>query len=77
MPSIRSRPAGPKYGKKTYFGYSRWHQVHMNFRPSPPPSPHVAELQKMVYSLEDKKLFFRRRKNSETFSRTVKASLCF
>jgi hypothetical protein len=42
MPSIRSRPEGPKYGKTTYFGYSGRHQVHMNFQPSPPPSPHVA-----------------------------------
>ena len=36
MPSIRSRPEDPKYGKKTYFGYSGRHQVHMNFQPSPP-----------------------------------------
>jgi hypothetical protein len=42
MPSIRSHPECPKYGKKTYFGYSGRHQVHMNFQPSPPPSPPVA-----------------------------------
>ncbi len=43
MPSIRSRPKDPKYGKKTYFGYSGRHQVHMIFQPSPPPpSPPVA-----------------------------------
>jgi hypothetical protein len=42
MPSIRSRPEGPKYGKKICFGYSGRHQVHMNFQPSPPPpSPPV------------------------------------
>jgi hypothetical protein len=41
MPSIRSRPEGTKYGKKTYFGYSGRHQVHMNFQPSPTPSLHV------------------------------------
>ena len=43
MPSLRSHPEGPKYGeKKTYFGYSGRHQVHMNFQPSPPPFTHVA-----------------------------------
>ncbi len=42
MPSIWSLTEGPKYGKITYFGYSGRHQVHMNFQPSPPPSPHVA-----------------------------------
>jgi hypothetical protein len=42
VPSIGSRPEGPKCEKKTYFGYSGRHQVHMNFQPSPPPSPHVA-----------------------------------
>ncbi len=42
MPSTRSRPEGPKYGKKTYFGYSGRHQVHMNFQPSPPLSLPVA-----------------------------------
>jgi hypothetical protein len=41
MPSKRSRPEGTKYGKKTYFGYSGRHEVHMNFQPSPP-SLHVA-----------------------------------
>jgi hypothetical protein len=33
MPSMRSRLKGPKKGKETYFGYSRRHQVHMNFQP--------------------------------------------
>jgi hypothetical protein len=43
MPSIRSRPEGPKYGKTTYFGYSGRHQVHMNFQLSPrAPSLHIA-----------------------------------
>jgi hypothetical protein len=34
--------------KKTYFGYSGRHQVHMSFQPSPPPpSPHIATLAKV------------------------------
>ena len=37
MPSMRSRPKGPKKGKETYFGYSGGHQVHMNLQLSPPP----------------------------------------
>jgi hypothetical protein len=42
-PSKRSHQEGPKYGeKKTYFGYSRRHQEHINFQSLPPPSPHVA-----------------------------------
>jgi hypothetical protein len=42
MPSIRSRPEGPKYGeKKNYFGYSGRHQVHMNFQP---PFPALLQL---------------------------------
>jgi hypothetical protein len=36
------RPEGTKYEKKTYFGYSGRHQVHMNFQTSPPPSPYIA-----------------------------------
>ncbi len=35
-------PRRSKLWKKTYFGYSGRHQVHMNFQPSPPPSPPVA-----------------------------------
>ncbi len=35
MPSLRSRPEGPKYGKEAYFDYFGRHQVYMNFQPSP------------------------------------------
>ncbi len=42
MPSISSHQEGLKYGK-TYFGYSGWHQLHINFQPSSLPlSGHVA-----------------------------------
>jgi hypothetical protein len=55
MPSIRSRPECPKYGKKTYFGYSGRHQVHMNFQPSPPLT-HMLQLLPRFLQLPNKKL---------------------
>jgi hypothetical protein len=53
MPSKRSHQEGPKYGgKKTYFGYSGWHQDHINFQSLPPlPLPHMLQLMPRILLL--------------------------
>jgi hypothetical protein len=56
MPSLRSRPEGPKYGKEAYFGYSGRHQVDMNFQPSRP-FPCQLQLQARFLQLLQQTLF--------------------